>query len=80
MQVVLSTTAVALHPDALQQHAPTSIALHPWLEEDATNPLWIIALSLSFSLHMTLLVLHKSGKPNVPALQLPLLCHCYGVI
>ncbi|KAL0043867.1 hypothetical protein WJX82_000179 [Trebouxia sp. C0006] len=61
MQVVLSTTAVALHPDALQQHASTPIALHPLLEEDATNPLWLTVLFLSFSLHIMLLVLHKSG-------------------
>lgn len=80
MQVVLSTTAVALHPDALQQHASTPIALHPLLEEDATNPLWLTVLFLSFSLHIMLLVLHKSGKPYVLALQSPLLCHYCCVI
>ncbi len=80
MQVVLNTTAMALHPDALQQHASTPIAVYPLLEEDATNPLWVVAIFVTFSLHIMLLVLQKSGKPYVLALQSYLLCHCYCVI
>ncbi len=63
--MVLNTIAAALHPDVLQQQLLAPTALHPLLEEDATNPLWVILLFLSFSLHLMLLVLHKSGKPYV---------------
>ena len=69
MQVVLNSTAVALHSDTLQQQPLTPIAPHPLLEEDPTIPLWVVAIFITFSLHIMLLVLQKSGKPYVLALQ-----------
>ena len=76
--MVANITAVALHPDVLQQHSLmlTPPAMPELLEEDATPALWIIALSISFSLHVLLVVLQKSGRSHVSALQSPLLCHC----
>ena len=68
MQVVPHTTAVALHPNVLQQEPLTPITMHHLLEEDATNPLWVVALLFSFSLHITLLVLQKSGRSHASAL------------
>jgi len=78
MAVVLNTTAVALHPDVLQPH-PLMLTLPivpELLEQDATSSLWVVVLFVSFTLHITLLVL-QSGKPYVLALESPLLCHCY---
>lgn len=65
MQVVLNTTAVALHPDVLQQHPLTAIRMHHSLEEDAHPALWTVALLISFTLHLLLVALQKSGKPYV---------------
>ncbi|DBA70923.1 TPA: hypothetical protein ACH3X2_011368 [Trebouxia sp. C0005] len=61
MQVVLNTTAVALHPDVLQQHPLTAIRMHHSLEEDAHPALWTVALLISFTLHLLLVALQKSG-------------------
>ena len=78
MQVAPHTTAVALHPDVLQQHPLMLIppTMHELLEGDATPALWVIALSISITLRVLLVVLQKSGRSHVSALQLPLLCHC----
>lgn len=82
MAVLLKTTAVALHPDVLQPH-PLTLApptMPELLEEDATPSLWLVMLFISFTLDLMLLILRKSGKPYVLALQSPLLCHCYCII
>jgi len=80
--VVLHTTAVALHPDVLQQNPVmlTPPTMPELLEEDATPSLWVVVLFISFTLHVMLLVVQKPGKPYVLALQSRLLCHCYRVI
>ena len=76
MHVVFKTTAMPLHPDALQQQLLPTTAMHELQQEEATLALWVVALFISFSLHIALLVLQKSGKLYVLVLSLPLLCHC----
>ena len=64
MQVVANITAMTLHPDMLQQHAlvlaPTTMP--ELVEEDSAPSLWVIALFISISLHVLLLVLQKTGR------------------
>ncbi len=64
MQEVPQTTAVAVHPDVLQPHplmlAPSTVP--DLLKEDATTSLWVIALFISISLHVLLLLFQKSGR------------------
>ncbi|KAL0024988.1 hypothetical protein WJX77_009108 [Trebouxia sp. C0004] len=60
MQVVLNTTAMALHPERLQPQPLPPKAMHH-LEEDDTPSFWVVALLTSFTVHITLVVIQKSG-------------------